>query len=199
MNTNKIILCRLSKGRLGEETAQILYSLIVSMVSIAALKREQQSVRPPFLIVADEAQNAVHGGRFGTLLAEARKYGLSLCTAFQGAYQVNFMPDILTNAATQIVFNASGDDAKMMSDNWNDPNVRAQHVSELSRYEFYTRTFEDDQPIVRKVKALPHLQLRFKNETSRKATFDKVVNQSLMRWGVPRESVEARVRELLAS
>jgi hypothetical protein len=72
MNTNKIILCRLSKGRLGDETAQILYSIILTMFSIAALQRERQEIRPDFLIVADEAQNGVHGGRFGTLLAEAR-------------------------------------------------------------------------------------------------------------------------------
>src|ERR1035438_9032568 len=78
MNGRKIMVCRISKGRLGEETAMILYSLIVSMFSIAALRREKQTDRPPFIIVADEAQNGVHGGRFGTLLAEARKYGISL-------------------------------------------------------------------------------------------------------------------------
>jgi hypothetical protein len=105
----------------------------------------------------------------------------------------------LTNAATQIVFNSSGDDALTMSKNWNDPNVTAQHISELSRYEFYCRTFEDDQPIVRKIKAPAHLQLRFKNERSRSATFAKVVNQSLMRWGVPRSQLRDRVAKVLSS
>jgi TraM recognition site of TraD and TraG/Helicase HerA, central domain len=198
MNSGKIIICRLSKGRLGEETAQILYSLIVSMVSIAALKREKQASRPPFLIVADEAQNAVHGGRFGTLLAEARKYGISLCTAFQGFYQVPFRDDILTNAATQIVFNCSGEDAETMSRNWNEPDVQPIHISELSRYEFYARTFENDQPIVRKIKAPPNLKLHFKNETTRRATFDKVVNASLERWGVRRHQVESEVQKVLS-
>ena len=45
MNKKKIVVCRFSKGRLGEEIAQILGSLIVSMVSISALKREKQKVR----------------------------------------------------------------------------------------------------------------------------------------------------------
>src|ERR1051326_6736460 len=67
MNSGKIFVFRLSKGALGEETAQILYSLLISMFSIAALKRESQSVRPPFFIVADEAQNAVAGGRMGVI------------------------------------------------------------------------------------------------------------------------------------
>src|SRR5208283_4705042 len=70
MNKKRIVVCRLSKGRLGEEIAQILGSLIVSMVSIAALKREKQTKRPSFMLVADEVQNFVHGGRFGTLLSE---------------------------------------------------------------------------------------------------------------------------------
>jgi Helicase HerA, central domain/TraM recognition site of TraD and TraG len=179
MNTNKIIICRFSKGRLGEETTQILYSLVVSMVSIAALKREKQETRPPFMIVADEAQNAIHGGRFGTLLAEARKYGISLVTAFQGFYQVPFMQDVLTNAATQIVFNPSGDDAHTMSKNWNDPNVTDQHLTELSRYEFYSRTFENNQPLVTKILAPKHLKLRFKDDASQTATFNKTISRSL--------------------
>lgn len=84
MNKKLIVVCRLSKGRLGEEIAQILGSLIVSMVSIAALRREKQKVRPPFMLVVDEVQNFVHGGRFSTLLAESRKYGITLVLATQG-------------------------------------------------------------------------------------------------------------------
>ena len=117
------------------------------------------------------------------MLAEARKYGISLCTAFQGFYQVPFTDDILTNAATQIVFNCSGEDAEVMARNWNDPDTIPAHLTGQNRYEFVARTFEDDQPIVRKIKAPSHLQLRFKNETTKRATFDKVVNASLERWG----------------
>src|SRR5208283_2652980 len=90
MNKKRIVVCRLSKGRLGEEIAQILGSLIVSMVSIAALKREKQTKRPSFMLVADEVQNFVHGGRFGTLLSESRKYGITLVLATQGMHQLPF-------------------------------------------------------------------------------------------------------------
>jgi hypothetical protein len=199
MNENKIIICRLSKGRLGDETAQILYSLITSMVSIAALKREQQSDRPPFMIVADEAQNAIHGGRFGTLLAEARKYGISLVTAFQGFYQVPFANDVLTNAATQIVFNPSGDDAFTMSKNWNDENVMPYHITELSRYEFYSRTFQDNQPVVRKILAPPHLKLHYKTEEARARAFNKTINRSLMEWANPRAKIMQKINKFLAN
>jgi len=199
MNQGKIIICRFSKGRLGEETAQILCSLIVSMVSIAALKREQQSDRPPFMIVADEAQNAIHGGRFGTLLAEARKYGISLVTAFQGFYQVPFADDILTNSATQIVFNSSGDDAITMSKNWNHPEVTPQNISELSRYEFYSRTFEGNQPVVRKILAPPHLKLHYKTDEAKAAALDKTISRSLKEWAAARKEVAAKISKFLAS
>ena len=109
MNKKRIVVCRLSKGRLGEEIAQILGSLIVSMVSIAALKRERQKSRPLFMCVVDECHNFVHGGRFGTILAEGRKYGVSLVAGTQGMYQLPFAKDLLANCPTQIIFNASGE------------------------------------------------------------------------------------------
>jgi hypothetical protein len=78
MNSKKVVVCRFPKERLGEEIVQIPGSLIVSMVSISMLKREKRKVRPPCMLVADELHNFIHGGRFGTLLAESRKYGSPL-------------------------------------------------------------------------------------------------------------------------
>lgn len=112
MNKKRIVVCRFSKGRLGEEIAQILGSLVVSMISIAALKREKQKKRPPFMLVADEVHNFVHGGRFATLLAESRKYGITLVLATQGMHQLPFAKDVFSNGPTQIAFNVSGQDAE---------------------------------------------------------------------------------------
>ncbi len=199
MNNGKIFIFRLSKGALGEETAQILYSLILSLFSIAALKREAQSERPPFLIAADEAQNAQHGGRMNVLLAEARKYGLSTLTAFQQFHQVSFMHDILANAGTQIVFNPSGEDARVMADNWNNEKVVASQITDLPRYQFYVRTFnEDNNPEVKLVESLPALKPRFKSERERNATFDGIIYQSKRRYGIPRAKIDDFVREVLS-
>jgi Helicase HerA, central domain len=195
MNSSKVMVCRISKGKLGEEPAMILYSLIVSMFTIAAMRREGQTNRPPFFILADEAQNGVHGGLFGTLLAEARKYGISLLTAFQGAYQMPIIQDILTNAGTQIVFSCSGDDAKMFADNWRTAAVGspseliARDITELSRYEFYVRTFENNQPIVRKI--LAPSPIRPKRQSSR-----RFINQSLRRYATPKSEVEKQINSM---
>jgi hypothetical protein len=36
------------------------------------------------------------------------------------------------------------------------------------------------------------------NEKTRKARFEKIMKQSLMRWSVPRKDIEATVRKILA-
>jgi hypothetical protein len=194
MNTKKIVVCRFSKGRLGEEIAQILGSLIVSMVSISALKREKQRARPPFMLVADEVHNFVHGGRFGTLLAESRKYGITLVLASQGMYQLPFAADVFSNCPTQVVFNVSGEDARAVEENWNEEQVQATHITSLPRYSFYCRTFIDDLPQARRVIGWPTIQKR-----GDEAKPTKLIKHSLQRYGTRRKDVIAKINRFLAA
>jgi DNA helicase HerA-like ATPase len=194
MNKNRIVVCRFSKGRLGEEIAQILGSLIVSMVSISALKREKQKTRTPFMLVADEVQNFVHGGRFGTLLAESRKYGITLVLATQGMHQLPFAKDVFSNCPTQITFNVSGADAKAIAENWNAEHISASHITSSPRYTFYCRTFKDDAPLARFITARNNIEKRGDESTP-----TKLIKQSLMRWGTKRRDVEAKINRFLAS
>ena len=195
MNKRRIVVCRFSKGRLGEEVAQILGSLVVSMVSISALKREKQKTRPPFMVVCDEVHNFVHGGRFGALLAESRKYAITLVTASQGLYQTPFARDLLANCPTQICFNVAGEDARLTAENWNVPHVAPQHLTGLPRYEFYVRTFDDKNfPTVRRLAAYRTIARR-----GDEANSTKLIKQSLMRWGSRRKDVEARILKFLAA
>lgn len=197
MNGQKIMICRLSKGRLGEEESMVIYSMLVSLFTIAALRRERQTDRPPFLIVADEAQNGVHGGKFGTLLAEARKYGISLVTAFQGSYQMPVMKDILTNSATQISFNVSGEDAQMLADNWKAKlnggiyDLMPSDITSLPRYEFYMRTYEADAPIVRHAAAPKPLKVKREHA-------DRLIRISLERYATPKEKTLDSIRRFLS-
>jgi len=193
MNTKKIVVCRFSKGRLGEEIAQILGSLIVSMVSISALKREKQKSRPPFMLVADEVHNFIHGGRFGTLLAESRKYGITLVLASQGMYQLPFAKDVFSNCPTQITFNVSGEDAKAIQENWNEEQIQATHITSLPRYEFYCRTITD-APTARRIIGWPTIQKR-----GDEANATKLIKASLMRYGTRRKDVIEKINRFLAS
>jgi len=192
MNKRRTVVARLSKGRLGEEIAQILGSLIVSMVSIAALKRERQKTRPLFMAVVDEVHNFTHGGRFSTILAEGRKYGVSLVCGTQGLYQLPFAKDLLANCATQIIFNASGEDAKLMSQNWGE-NCELEILG-LPRYQFMARTFKNDVPSVQTVYSNPPVQRR-----GDEANPAKLIKASLERYAVNKQEVNAKIMKFLAS
>ena len=198
MNKERIVVCRFSKGRLGEDIAQILGSLVVSMISISALKRERQKNRPPFMLVADEVHNFVHGGRFGTLLAESRKYGISLVVASQGMYQLPFARDLFSNCPTQIAFNVSGEDAEAIANNWRwkeyPEELRPEQITALPRYTFYCRTFVDDEPKVVKLRGYSVIRKR-----GDEANPTKLIKQSLMRWGRGRKGTEAKILKFLAA
>jgi DNA helicase HerA-like ATPase len=193
MNKRRIVVCRFSKGRLGEEIAQILGSLVVSMVSISALKREKQRKRPPFLMVVDETHNFTHGGRFNTLLAEGRKFGIALVSGTQGMYQLPFARDLLANCPTQIVFNSSGEDAEMMAQNWG-RETAANEIIGLPRYRFMVRSFENDMPKVRTVLSDSPLGPR-----GDEANPTKLIKQSLMRWGTRKADVQKKIYRFLSS
>ena len=194
MNTNKIVVCRFSKGRLGEEFAQILGSLVVSMISIAALRRERQKKRQPFMLVADEVQNFTHGGRFGTLLAESRKYGITLVMGEQGLYQLPFAADIFSNCPTQITFNVSGEDAKATEENWNEQGVLASSITGLPRYTFYCRNFGDHGPSAHRIIGYPNPEKR-----GDEANPTKLIKASLQRYGTKRKDVIAKINRFLAN
>jgi|GEM_PF-2140133 len=198
MNERRIFVARLSKGRLGEEIAQILGSLIVSMISIAALRRAQQQDRPPFLLVVDETHNFVHGGRFSSLLAEGRKYGVSVVSATQGMYQLPFAKDLLANCGNQIIFNGSGEDADLMAKNWGQDI--ATNITDLPRYQFYVRKFDnvgtvkdpEYAPLVTRVEAAPPIRRR---GDEAKAT--KLIKHSLERWGTDKKETLEKITRFL--
>jgi TraM recognition site of TraD and TraG len=164
------------------------------MLSISALKREKQKTRQPFMLVADEVHNFIHGGRFGTLLAESRKYGVTLVLATQGMYQLPFAKDVFSNCPTQITFNVPGEDAKVIEQNWNEEQVQATHITSLSRYEFYCRTFTDDRPVARRIKGRPNIQKR-----GDEANPTKPIKNSLQQWGRKRKGMVEKINRFLAS
>lgn len=57
MDENKVLLVNVSKGRLGEESAIVLGSLIVSTIGLAAFSRAETAVRRPFFLYVDEFQS----------------------------------------------------------------------------------------------------------------------------------------------
>lgn len=84
MQSWKIILLNLSKGKMWEYNSKLLWSIMVSQIKLAALRRAQlpEDKRTPYYLYIDEFQNFVTPS-ISTILSEARKYKLWLILAHQ--------------------------------------------------------------------------------------------------------------------
>jgi hypothetical protein len=130
LDQGRLLLARLPKGRLGEDTSSLLGSLLVARVWQAVTARAAQPPheRRDCALLIDEVQNFLNLPiRLADILAEARKYRLSLGLAHQYLGQLRpELRDGLTNARTKIYFQLSPDDASA---------VRAEVRPELDDYD----------------------------------------------------------------
>jgi type IV secretory pathway TraG/TraD family ATPase VirD4 len=74
MDRQKILLCRVPKGLMGERPAKVLGSLILSKINLASFRRKKRNKQ--FLVIVDEVHNFTDGIDFETMLAESRKFGI---------------------------------------------------------------------------------------------------------------------------
>ncbi|MEU8264841.1 DUF87 domain-containing protein [Micromonospora sp. NPDC048999] len=115
-----VLLCRLPKGQLGEETSRILGSLIVARVWQAAIARAAipEDQRKDACLYIDEAHNFLTlPGSVDDMLAEARGYRLGMVLAHQDLAQLpkETAAAMSANARSKIVFNIDPTDAREMS------------------------------------------------------------------------------------
>ena len=116
----KILLCNLSDGRIGETASRLLGGLIVSQLQLASLSRADSPGKkhPLFFVYLDEFQSFVSAGNvsYDRLLSRSRKYGMPLILAHQQTGQLpsSLVAEILGNVSTSVVFNVGRDDANRM-------------------------------------------------------------------------------------
>ena len=112
----KILLVHVGKGRFGEYAAGLLASRVVAGIRDAVLRRRTVYNAVPFYLYADEFQ-LVADERFAELLAEARKFGLSLTLAHQFVEQLpeKVLRAILGNIGTIISLRVGPRDAETLA------------------------------------------------------------------------------------
>jgi energy-coupling factor transporter ATP-binding protein EcfA2 len=117
MDRRGIVVVSLSKGRIGEDAALLLGGLLIGAFQNAAMSRADiaREARSPFSIVVDEIGSFVTGP-FLELLAEARKYGISLVMATQSlsAMDEQVRRSMLTNIGTLVAFRSGADDVELL-------------------------------------------------------------------------------------
>ncbi len=114
-----LLLVRIPKGIVGDETSKLLGSLVVARVWQAAIARARSGLgdRKYCALYIDECHNFLNLPRsFDEMLAEARGYRLSLVLAHQHLAQLpgELREGISANARNKIYFNMSPEDARVL-------------------------------------------------------------------------------------
>lgn len=189
MDEGKIILVNLSKGRIGEDNANMIGSLLVTKIQIDAMSRADipAHMRRDFYLYIDEFQNFASES-FVTVLSEARKYKLSLIVANQ--YTSQLLPEIkdaiFGNVGTTISFTVGKDDADIIAAQFKEM-VSVNDLISLPKYTTYTRLMIDgisSDPFSMKTIA-PNLAGDGSLEL-----IDKIRKQSRQRYAMQRNQLE---------
>ena len=118
MDSKKILLINLSKGRLGEKNANLLGLIVVGKLFMAALSRADnpRAPYPPFYLYIDEFQNVTTDSIPG-ILSEARKYKLALTVAHQFLNQIEEKTRnaVFGNVGNMAVFRTGEEDAEFFA------------------------------------------------------------------------------------
>jgi hypothetical protein len=148
MDEGGILIANLAKGRLGEDSANVLGSLLVATIGLAALSRAEEppwSRRPLFLHV-DEFQTFTTLA-FATLMPELRKYGVGLTLAHQYLHQLDdeVRHAVLANAGTLVTFRLGPEDAGLIGREMQ-PLFETLDLLNLPNHHFYVKLMIDGMP-----------------------------------------------------
>ena len=117
MDTNKILLVNLAKGKIGEINARLLGMVVVGKILMAALSRVDtpEEERKDFYLYMDEFQN-VTTNSIAQILSEARKYRLILIIAHQFIAQLKeeISKAVFGNVGSLVSFRVGSEDAEFL-------------------------------------------------------------------------------------
>ncbi|MBL9185860.1 MAG: type IV secretion system DNA-binding domain-containing protein [Opitutaceae bacterium] len=189
MDTGRVFIANLSKGKLGTEPANLLGALLAAQFQHAALTRADtpEAARRDFHLLIDEFHNFTTDS-FATALAEARKYRLNLILAHQ--YLDQLTPEIRAavfgNVGTVIAFRVGHVDASALADEFGQ-EFSAGQFADLDRHEVFVRSLSDGAPGVPfRGKTLPPIH----GGRSRR---EKLIRHGRQKFATPRAKVEARL------
>jgi hypothetical protein len=195
MDSGRLFIANLSKGKLGHEKANLLGSLLTAQFQLAAMARSSypETERRDFYLFIDEFQN-FSTDAFASILAEARKYRSCLILSHQYIDQLPLpiRQAVFGNAGTLISFRVGYADAEVLEKEFGN-TFPASAIADLNRYEAVVKLLTDGTnrtPF--RAKMLPPLE----NRIGRK---DKLIARSRERFAVRRAVIEDKLNRWMAS
>ncbi|MBI2620646.1 ATP-binding protein [candidate division WWE3 bacterium] len=195
INSGKILLMNLTKGKIGDDNANLLGALLVSRIQFMAQQRVKipSEERRPFYLYVDEFQNFATGS-FETILSESRKYGLGLYLTHQFTAQLpeELLKAVFGNVGTIASFSLGAPDALVLESEFA-PYFAQNDIISLERFHIYLKLMIDgmtSKPFSAKI-LLPWEE----GGSVVKPTGNKkeVVEMSRSKYGVDRAYIEDRI------
>jgi Helicase HerA, central domain len=189
MDTKKILLVNLSKGRLGDINANLIGLILVGKILIAALSRVDSLGKdlPSFYLYIDEFQN-VTTDSISTILSEARKYKLALAVAHQFIAQLEegIRDSVFGNVGSLAAFRVGAEDAEYLEKQFA-PVFTAKDIMSLDNRNAYLKLLANGQPVKPfNIETLPFPQ-------GNQSVVDSIKEMSYLKYGKERALVEEEV------
>lgn len=189
MNTGKIVIISISKGKLGDENSALLGSMFITKIQQAALARASmpEEERRDFYFYVDEFQNFATDA-FSSILSEARKYHLDLTIAHQYMAQLpmEVKATAFGNVGTIISFAVGGDDAAYLSKEFS-PTFTSDDLISLDIRNMYIKMSVDGKlttPFSARTITVPRPQNDYTHQ---------IIDHSRMTYGKNKVSVENEI------
>jgi len=190
VNSGKILLFHLGKGRFGELAAGLLASQVIARIRYAVMKRGVNGVRQPFYLYADEFQMFADQ-RFAEMLAESRKFGLSLTLAHQYVDQipVEVRKAVLGNVGTMMTLRVGPSDAEALEALfW--PYFTKRDLSGTANFQAFVRSYGSLGHKPFSVELLPPLG------AGDRESAERIRELSRLKYGKDHELVEREIRAI---
>lgn len=193
MDSRKILILNLSKGRIGEDNSALLGAMMITKIQLAAMARVDtpEQERKDFYLYVDEFQNFATES-FANILSEARKYRLNLILANQYVNQIDEIvrDAIFGNAGTLISFRVGATDAEFLEKEF-EPVFLQNDIINLPKYHIYLKLMIDGiAGDAFSAVTLPPVEGQEHEEVA-----ESVINSSREKYASSREEVEDAIRK----
>lgn len=193
MDSQKIIIMNLSKGRIGEDNSALLGAMMITKIQLSAMERVDipEEERKDFYLYVDEFQNFATES-FANILSEARKYRLSLILAHQYIAQLEETVGdaVMGNVGTIMTFRVGASDAEYLEKEF-DPVFYANDLVNLNKYNIYLKLMIDGVATTPfSAATLPPIDLGDKM-----IDIKEIIDASRKRYASSREEVEEKINK----
>lgn len=189
MDSQKIFLVNLSKGRIGEDNSRLLGGMLITKIQLAAMERVDmlEKDRKDFYLYVDEFQNFATES-FANILSEARKYRLNLIVAHQYMAQLTdeVKDAVLGNVGTLTAFRVGAPDAQELETEFM-PRFTPEDIINLPKFQIYLKLMIDG------VSSQPFSAATLPPIARKTDSREKVIRVSRERYALDRGVVEEKV------